>query len=379
MNKDYKYIDSDKEFNQFYENIKEEKIIAVDLEADSMHHFKEKVCLIQIACSKSSCVVDPLEIKNFSKLKILMEDKNMKKVLHGSDFDIRSLDREYKIRVNNLFDTEIACKFLGHKERGLAALLKKYFNVDQDKKFQKKDWSQRPLPKEMISYSVVDVLYLIELTQILTQELREQNRLKWAKEEFERQTRVRYENNNGPYHFMKFKGAGKMDRRTLAVLENLLIMRMKIAEKRDLPLFKVLGAGEIKGIAFKKPLTLKQLLKSSILSKRQCNMYGDLCVTAVKNALKLDETDMPTYPKTKGLKLRNIEHNRIKELKKMREKRGKELMMEQGFLINNVLITKIAIENPLAKEELESIELMRKWQIEALSDDIFEVLHNCQQ
>ena len=374
MNKEYKYIDSNGEFDKFYNTLKSDKIIAVDLEADSMHHFKEKVCLIQIAGAKSACVLDPLKLNDFSKLKILMEDESIEKVFHGSDFDIRSLDREFQIRVNNLFDTEIACKFLGSNQRGLAALLKKYFNVDQDKKFQKKDWSQRPLPKEMISYSIVDVLYLIELAQILKQKLKKIKRFEWAKEEFKRQTQVRYESNIGSYHFMKFKGAGKMDRRTLAVLENLLIMRAKIAEKRDFPLFKIFGAGELKEIAFKKPSTLKNLQRSSILSRRQIDMYGDLCITAVNKALKLNEDDMPIYPKIKALKLHNIEHKRIKLLKKMREKRGGELMMEQGFLINNVLITTISIKNPLTKKGLESIEIMRKWQIEALSDDILEVL-----
>ncbi|MCK5101121.1 MAG: HRDC domain-containing protein [Desulfobacteraceae bacterium] len=377
MNKEYKYIDSNEEFEKFYATLKSEKIIAVDLEADSMHHFKEKVCLIQIAGTKSACVLDPLRVNDFSKLKILMEDENIEKVFHGSDFDIRSLDREYKIRVNNLFDSEIACKFLGAKERGLAALLKKYFKVNQDKKFQKKDWSQRPLPDEMISYSIVDVLYLIELAQILKQKLNDKRRLEWAKEEFLRQTQVRYEGNRSEYYFMKFKGAGKMDRKTLAVLESLLAMRVKIAEKRDLPLFKVLGAGEITQIAFTKPLTLNQLQTTRALSKRQQSMYGELCINAVNKALGLDEEKMPLYPKNNALRLNNIEHKRIKLLKKMREKKGEDLMLEQGFLINNALITKLAVKNPLTKEELGSIQQIRKWQIEALSDDILKVLLSC--
>ena len=343
-----------------------------------MHHFKEKVCLIQIAGSKSSYVVDPLKVKDFSKFKILMQNEDIEKIFHGSDFDIRSLDREYNIRINNLFDTEIACKFLGSKERGLAALLKKYFNVNQDKKFQKKDWSQRPLPMEMISYSVIDVLYLIELSQILKQKLKNLKRLEWAEEEFLRQTQVRYENNNRPYYFMKFKGAGKMDRKTLAALESLLITRVKIAEKRDLPLFKILGAGEITQIAFRKPRTLTRLKQTGILSKRQLSMYGKQCADAVSKALETDESKMPIYPRTRSLKLNNIEHKRIKLFKDMREKRGEDLMMEQGFLINNALITKLAIKNPLTKEELESIQEMRKWQVEALSDDILKVLNDCE-
>ena len=377
MNKEYKYIDSNNGFDKFFETIKAEKIIAVDIEADSMHHFKEKVCLIQIASTKHACVLDPLKVNDFSKLKILMEDETIKKVFHGSDFDIRSLDREYNIRVNNLFDSEIACKFLGSKERGLAALLKKYFKVNQDKKFQKKDWSQRPLPDEMISYSIVDVLYLIELAGILTQKLKEKKRLEWAEEEFVKQTQVRYEDNSSEYYFMKFKGAGKMDRKTLAVLESLLTMRVKIAEKKDLPLFKVLGAGDIAEIAFKKPGTLKYLQTTGILTKRQISMYGEQCVDAVNKALAVDEEKMPLYPRNKALRLNNTEHKKIKQLKKMREKRGEDLMMEQGFLINNALITKLAIKNPLTKKELESIQPIRNWQVEALSDDIFKVLQSC--
>jgi ribonuclease D len=377
MNKEYKYIDSDNEFERFYNTLKSEKIIAVDLEADSMHHFKEKVCLIQIAGAETACVLDPLKIDDFSKLKMLLEDEKIEKVFHGSDFDIRSLDREYKIRVNNLFDTEIACKFLGTQERGLAALLKKFFNVEQDKKFQKKDWSQRPLPDEMISYSIVDVLYLIELAEILKQKLKEKKRFEWAKEEFLRQTEVRYEDNSDEYYFMKFKGAGKMDKKTLAVLESLLEMRVKIASKRDLPLFKVLGVNEITQIAVKKPSTINHLKAIRVLSKRQSGMYGELCVDAVKNALSSDEEKMPLYPKNKTLRLTNAEHRRIKELKKMREKRGEELMLEHGFLINNALITQLAVKNPLTKEELASIQQMRKWQIEALSDSIVSVLRKC--
>ncbi|MCK5311226.1 MAG: HRDC domain-containing protein [Desulfobacteraceae bacterium] len=370
-------MDSNEEFENFYTTLKLEKIIAVDIEADSMHHFKEKVCLIQIAGTKSACVLDPLKVDDFSKLKILMEDKSIEKVFHGSDFDIRSLDREYKIRVNNLFDSEIACKFLGTKARGLAALLKKYFKVNQDKKFQKKDWSQRPLPEEMISYSIVDVLYLIELAKILKQKLKDKNRLEWAQEEFLRQTEVRYEDNSSEYYFMKFKGAGKMDRKTLAVLESLLAMRMKIAAKKDLPLFKVIGAGEITQIAFKKPVTLNHLQSIRALSKRQMGMYGELCINAVNKALALDEDKMPLYPKNKALRLNNTEHRRIKLLKKMREKRSDDLMLEQGFLINNALITKLAVKNPLTKEELESIQHIKKWQIKALSDDIFKALSDC--
>nr|MDA3791685.1 ribonuclease D [Desulfobacula sp.] len=126
----YKFIESDAELTDVCEGLLKEKIIAVDLEADSMHCFKEKICLIQIASAKEAFLIDPFKIKEVSSFLNLLENNDVIKVFHGADFDIRSLDRDYKVQVNNLFDTEIACRFLGIKERGLAALLKRNFNVD---------------------------------------------------------------------------------------------------------------------------------------------------------------------------------------------------------------------------------------------------------
>ncbi len=165
----------------------------------------------------------------------VLENPKIVKVLHGADFDVRSLDREMGARIDNLFDTEIACRFLNMRERGLAALLKVFFDVDVDKKFQKKDWSRRPLEPDMVAYSVGDVDHLIALHAKLVEGLNAIGRLHWAEEEFEAQARVRYENNLVPPFFRKIKGAGKLDNRSLAVLENLLILRMTLAEKKMCP------------------------------------------------------------------------------------------------------------------------------------------------
>jgi len=121
---------------------------------------------------------------------------------------------------------------------------------------------------------------------------------------------------------------------------------------------------------------LNHLERIRALSKRQMDMYGRLCVDAVSRALVLDENKMPSYPKTKSLRLNDTEHRRIKMLKKMREDKSEELMLEQGFLINNALITKLAVKNPLTNKELESIEDIRQWQVEALAKDILNALHD---
>lgn len=370
----YKFIESDAELKNICEDLLKEKIISVDLEADSMHSFKEKICLIQIASDKEAFLIDPFEIKEVSPFINVLENDDVIKVFHGADFDIRSLDRDYQARVNNLFDTEIACRFLGIKERGLAALLKKNFDVNVDKKFQKVDWAQRPLKQDMIEYSVDDVKYLTRLHDIIHQKLEANRRLSWAKEEFRIQAQVRYENNHVLPLFRKVKGAGKMDNRSLAVLENLLHVRLLIAQKKDRPLFKILGSSSLMTMAHEKPVTIDHMLKIRALSRRQADMYGNLCVEAIVKAMELDYGELPSYPKTRRPRKDARVQKRIEYLKKMREKLSNSIGIEPGFLLNNAIIASIAVKNPGTFEDLLEIENVRNWQVEAIGENIISTL-----
>ncbi|WP_457553651.1 ribonuclease D [Desulfobacula sp.] len=370
----YKFIESDAELKNICDDLLKEKIIAVDLEADSMHCFKEKICLIQIASSSQAFLVDPFEIKEVSSFINLLENHDVIKVFHGSDFDIRSLDRDYQVQVNNLFDTEIACRFLGIKERGLAALLKQNFNVDVDKKFQKADWGKRPVRQEMIEYSVGDVAYLTKLHDIIHQKLLSNGRLSWAVEEFEIQAKVRYENNHIRPLFKKFKGAGKMDNRSLAVLENLLQVRLKIAEKKDRPLYKIMANASLMTMANEKPVTIDQMLRIRAISSKQADMYGDLCVEAIVNAMELEHKALPSYPKIRRPKKDVKVLKKIERLKKMREKVSGSMGIEPGFLLNNAMIASIAFENPATIEDLLAIDNLRHWQVETMGENILSCL-----
>ena len=370
----YKFIESDTELKNVCDALLSEKIIAVDLEADSMYCFKEKICLIQIATAKEAFLVDPFKIKEVSSFLKILENDDVMKVFHGADFDIRSLDRDYQARVNNLFDTEIACRFLGIKERGLAALLKRNFNVDADKKYQKADWAKRPLKQGMIEYCVGDVAYLTKLYDIIHQKLAANGRLSWAKEEFEIQEKVRYENNYVLPLFRKFKGAGKIDNRSLAVLENLLQVRLEIAQKKDKPLFKIMSNASLMTMARMKPVTIDQMVKTRAISQRQADMYGKLCAEAIVRAENLDHKELPSYPKTRRPRKDARVQERIERLKKMREKLSHSIGIEPGFLLNNAIIASIASKNPATSEDLLKIEHVRHWQVEAIGRDIISTL-----
>jgi ribonuclease D len=148
MQVNYQFIDTLTGLEDFAKSLEEVRSVAVDLEADSMYHFQEKVCLLQMASGTASVVIDPIQIKDMSSLKPLFFNRKIKKVFHGADYDVRSLYRDFDIQINNLFDTQAASMFLGYKETGLNAVLKKKFGISLNKKYQKKDWSVRPLPEK---------------------------------------------------------------------------------------------------------------------------------------------------------------------------------------------------------------------------------------
>lgn len=371
----FTYIESDVDLEDACKRMSEYDIIGVDLEADSMHSFKEKICLIQIATGDEAFLVDPFTITDFSPFVAVLENPEIIKVFHGADFDVRSLDREMGARINSLFDTEIACRFLNIRERGLAALLKDFFDVDVDKKFQKKDWSKRPLAADMVAYSVGDVDHLIPLHAKLKDRLNAMGRLHWAEEEFEAQARVRYENNHLPPFFRKIKGAGKLDNRSLAVLENLLVLRMDLAEKKDVPLFKVMSNQSLLAMATARPRSVGEMVTRKMLSKRQSQMFGQSCVEAIEDAMALPHKDLPSYPKTVMLRKTPAVMARITALKAMREKQSEVLGMEPGFLINNAALTALALENPATRADLDAMDLLHSWQKEALGDTILKTLN----
>ncbi|MGA9178317.1 MAG: ribonuclease D, partial [Desulfobacterales bacterium] len=325
-------IDKTIDLQKMIRSVEKEKAVAVDLEADSMYHYQEKVCLIQIATENASFVVDPLAIKDLALLKPIFSDPDIKKIFHGADYDVRSLYRDFEIRINNLFDTELACRFLGIKETGLQAVLKMFFNVDVDKKYQKKDWSKRPLPKEMMEYASKDVIYLLPLARTLTHKLEKLDRITWVLEECEDLSKVRPALSNEAPLFMKFKGAGRLKSRSLAVLEALLQFRKRVAEKKDRPFFKIIGNESIMKITTARPATLRRLKNINALSNRQISMYGSDLIKVVAKTLKIPESELPVFPSRKPPVLPNGVPAKIKALKSWRASKANALGIDPGML-----------------------------------------------
>jgi len=371
----YTLISNSKSLIRLVDRLKKESEIGVDLEADSMFHYEEKVCLIQISTNSEDILIDPLSLTDLSPLAPIFLDPQIRKVVHGADYDIRSLYRDFRIEVNNLFDTQIAASFLGIKELGLAALLKNILGVNIDKKYQKRDWSKRPLPPAMLDYAIHDSRHLLKLARIFERELRNKERHSWVIEECEYLSKVRPLPPDNKPLFMKFKNARALNHRDLAVLESILKLREDRAKHRDRPPFKILSNESIMEIVNAKPESLEELEQIKGLSTGQVKIMGNAILKNVGESMSLSKNQLPAFPIKAKPPSVSAGAERVKRLKSWRERRAKEIHIEPALLCTNSQIEGIARAFPKSKKDLEKVDRLRKWQKRLYGQEILNLLH----
>ena len=359
---------------EFAEQLNKYPVIAVDLEADSMHNYQEKVCLLQFTTPDTTVLIDPLEGADLTCLQSVMANPHIRKIFHAADYDIRSLARDFNIEINGLFDTMISSQFLGEPKFGLADVLRKYFSVELDKQYQRADWSKRPLSEPMIRYAADDTTYLHELVDILEAKLIEIGRLEWVQEECEILEKVRFATHEGGM-FLRFKGAGTLGRRQLAVLEYLLIWRDAEAQRRDRPLYKVFGNRELLLLAKEMPEGPKQLASVAGVSPRLIERFGRKIMPAITAALNLPDAELPVYPRgVRQAKDPQIEKRFIR-LKEWRKGMATKLELDPGVLINNTMLEELARRHPQTDSDLAEVEVLKKWQRKVLGEGILQALN----
>jgi ribonuclease D len=373
---DLVFIETDKDFIQAIHRLSKAPFLALDLEADSLFHFTEKICLIQMTAGRHIYIIDPLAIQDMTPLASVLSNPRIRKIIHGADYDIRSLYRDYHIAVENLFDTELAARLLGYSETGLESVLKQKFNITLEKKFQKKDWSQRPLPGDMIDYAAKDVKHLIELYELQVEELNIKKRMEWVLEECEILSKVRNQNNDDSPLFTRVKGAGRLDPRGLAVLETLLKFRLDLARNKDRPAFKIIGNNCLLEIAQKQPVSEDRLKDMAVLSEKQFHRYGRYIVDATQKALAIPRRQLPRYPHQRLSFNDSALSPKIKKLKTWRQQKAQTLKMDAGVMLNNSILKTVAEKNPGSIDDVFAINEMKNWQKKEFGHEMLAVLKN---
>lgn len=231
-------IDSPEKLAALLPKIKSAAWLAIDTEADSLHAYPEKICLIQLSLAGADELIDPLARIDLAPL--WDELRRHELIFHAADYDLRMLGKNHQFVPETIFDTMLAARLLGEKEFGLVNLVQNFLGVTLEKGSQKADWARRPLTEKMAAYACNDTRYLKPLADILRGRLEEKNRLEWHRESCAELIADCAELPSADMDSWRLKGSSKLGRAPLAVLRELWLWREREAIAANRPPFFVL-------------------------------------------------------------------------------------------------------------------------------------------
>lgn len=337
--------------------------VAVDIESNGFFRYHERVCLVQLASAEIAFLVDPLKIDNIQPLGDLLGNRSVEKVLHAADYDLRSFDRDWGFRINNVFDTKIAAEFVGTERIGLQAVVEEYAGVVLPKslKLQRSDWTMRPLKPEALQYAANDVLHLQCVRKALSTRLKKLSRYAWVQEEFTRLESVRHTAPDREVAFLSVKGSRDLDGRGLAVLRSLFKFREREARRRDRPTFKVIPDFALVNLS-SDPLIELSTVKG--LGWYGCHPGNRRLKDAIRKGLRSKPVALPRRRSSegkKGLEDKEMVKERLSTLKAWRSQLGSELRLNPSLLWPTKSLERLAKDPYSLQIELVSPDI-RDWQ-----------------
>lgn len=348
-------IDTEERLEAFLPQLRAADWIALDTEADSLHAYPEKLCLIQVSIAGSDLLVDPLSKIRLDPLLDVFRQHQL--ILHGADYDLRLLRRDCGFVPTTIFDTMLAARLLGCREFGLGSLVLKFLGVTLEKGPQKANWARRPLTTRMEDYARNDTRHLKPLADILSGQLKERGQLAWHEQScaqlIEECAVVR---NPDPDLVWRLKGSHHLSPVGLAVLRALFQWREREAVHANRPPYFILSP--------------EVMVKISALAAGGSNpetaIPGFLTPRRRKGVLHavqegLASPDRPEPLRRKGHRLGEAQKRRLTELEKRRNKRAEDLGIDPTIVASRATLV------ALAADWNKSIKDLLPWQRELMS------------
>lgn len=349
-------IDTDVKLAALLPKLQAAQWLALDTEADSLHAYPEKVCLIQISTTEGDELVDPLAPINLHPLFEVFNAHEL--IFHAADYDLRLLEKHHQFTPAAIFDTMLAARLLGERQFGLSNLVEKFLGVKLDKGSQKADWAQRPLTEKMEIYARNDTRYLKPLADKLRAELKTKGRLGWHQESCARLiadcSRPAVVD---PDSVWRIKGSSILSRPALAVLRELWRWREQEAIAYCRPPFFVLSHERMVDIAdaAAAPRPFENILPPRMSPRRR-----EALLAAVKTGLALPPDQHPEIIRHKFHRPSEAEFRRFREIEKRRNARADELG------IDPTLIGSKATIGDLARDWEKHAPALMNWQRDLL-------------
>ena len=359
----YVYVRERAAMERLIQRIDTAERVALDTEADSLHNYFEKVCLVQLSFGGEHYIIDPLAGLDLNGLSEALADKPL--ILHGGDYDLRMLRASIGFRPRReVFDTMIAAQLLGLEQIGLAALTERFFAITIGKAGQKSDWSRRPLSENQLRYAVNDTRFLERLADRMHGELSARGRVDWHRES----CRAMVESSGrdharDPENAWRIKGAGRLTRRQLAYLRELWRWRDQHARSANLPAFRVLGNQEILGVVqWAESHPGAPLYQGPKLPRNIAGAQLTTLEEAIARAAGMDETEWPELGKRDHDSPRNDCSEEINRLRAECAQIARELEIAASTLAPRAALEAIVRSRPRTVDEIMKTGGLLCWQ-----------------
>ena len=362
MTDEYDLVADEAGFRRAMAEISRARRIGLDLESNGFFRYPEQVCLVQISTPRDVFVIDPLALEDMKPLGDVLAKKKVETVLHAGSHDVLSLDRDWGMRIENLFDTNIAAAFVGMSRLGLGNVLEEELGVDipKEKRIQRSDWSNRPLSEKALDYAANDVRYLHELRDALGNRLRKLGREDWVKEECQRLSEMRYEPSDPEMAVFNVKGWRSLDDQGLAILKSLVEYREDHAVRMGRPHFRVIPDMALITLADKPNSDLRRVRGIGNFSRGSLARGIRKAISEGKSANPPRRPAQPRQPRIPRGQREAIS-KRLARLKQWRIALGKDLSLDPALLWPMRSLQRIAREPDKLESEMQDAEV-RRWQ-----------------
>ena len=290
---DYSPIDTQKGLEAFYEENKDIDWMGFDTEFIGEKRYHTLLCLIQISTRHGYYLLDPLAVSDLGPFLRLIESPDIVKVTHAGDNDYRLLYRGYGTVPKNVFDTQVAAAFIGHRyPLSFAKLVEAETGNSVGKGYAVTDWSQRPMSEKQLKYALYDVVYLRELYDTIKGKLERNGRIDWALEECALMASEDYYYRD-PHHELLNSNIAKSSRTKEKIfLLRLYEWRRSLAEKRNyskemIPPKKIIGQ-LVRGVRGGK----ESMQQNRRLPGKTVQRYGDLFVKMYNDPAEAEELEV---------------------------------------------------------------------------------------
>lgn len=362
------WVASAEALSRLVEDLQRQPLFAVDTEANSLHAYREQVCLLQFSTPENDYILDPLTLPDLSALVPVFSNPAIEKVFHAAEYDLIGLKRDFGIEARSIFDTMQAARLLGYRRVGLDAMLAARFGLRVDKRYQKANWARRPLPPEWLDYARLDTHYLLPLREALYTELKACGREALAKEEFARLARPKDPCASPPPLWQRLNGAQGLDERALAILKELCLWREREARRLNRPVFKVLSEKTLIALARLAPRTHRDLQQAG-LTERQIRGFGDEILNAV-----LRGKASPPVVRSRPARPSQAYLHRLERLRRWRQSVGRRLGLESDLVLPREYLYAIAERAPQSYDELATILQDSPWRLQHFGQEILRLV-----